>query len=1794
MPGNEVRDKVHNFFTQDSLSQGQHHSPVVDGNLPALSNILGVKSQRQTGGLSSNAYNLQNSDTTRGRSSYPFNLLRGLDSAESTPWAEFAKSQQPNSNGNMYGNQYYQTRQDESSFLAMNTGSNQYNLASGGSTFHEFQRGAGLEQQARGPVRSEPSGSPVSFDLFGGQQMNCQQSNRQQSLQRQQSGNEMQQLQQQVMFMQMQELQRQQQLQQLDAGPQNLLNQVSPVPKVASSNHSPASINGTTNSGAVNFALATELGNTNWLQRGSSVLQGSANGFNPTNYGQAQRLMGLIPQQIDRSLYGIPVANSRGSLSQLPQVGTKNPAVQPMPTFSGSFPVNECAELSDQVGAQDGTFIHRHSLQGEYFFGHTVSQALSNAINTENLQQANNIQKGSALQDFCGRPDLATPVETSQEKAAAQASSPQNEVGLDPTEERILFGSENNIWGAFSKSPNRNEEGGNLFDSAGLLTGSPSLRRGTWSALMQSAVAETSTSDAGPQEEWSGLNFHTAEIPSGNQNLMYNSGRHEASSAEDKLPLAPSLNSFSVRPSDSTNMNNSCHNVQGHRFPYERGQNLKANSQRPVQSSDGGSKWSDFGPLQTSVTEVSQIFNNTSHPLDTEMISRRGSSTLTPELGRARQPWMKSASWGVRGSAVPSGDAASCILSENSSKRLQDNNQKKFIQDEVFHGGVALKSSPRRNSAVGMEHVGSSMVSPQGNSEAFSSYHSASVPNSSTMKGGEETSRSLQNSNQSNYWKKADLIKSNVSEGLGVLHHHVMKDNQVLHSSPYVGDKEFTMHEMENSDKKDNLNDNYHSNLHPHSSAGGVWENALSDASDSRCLLMGKQKLSDQGGQKISWPLKFQYHPLGNLDEDADPPCSMKQSTHSQSILQHNSHHGQSKVFSQISHSQAELEKGQLSDVLMDDKGSSEVHRQSRFPGGVSNVPGLINRSLDVHSPNKVAESSPNMLQLIQKMDQSRECGSAAQFGHSENKASSEMPEAEDSGESVGHHLRSQSAASQGFGLQLGPPSRSAPVRNHSLTSQSPIQAVSSSHLSHASVDTGEKNQGPMRPSHQAQSLLSPSDLSQEGLKNHRFGIPGSTNNVTSMYAMSGNLSPAFDSHSGFPYMEGQFKIPNVARTTAQVSTNQSMSVSFDKHASCHTEKGDSCRGSANGHSMGASLPDGTDNTQDKPILPAGKSQLSNPNGTVESIFTNQVSSQESLSVSQALVSGIGQQGMSSKMFSSMWATSPPPQQPFGDQYGKDPSHISQSHQLNIVESSLSAPERQIDQYSNRGNFASQVGTCSVNSLVYSEGEKQRAKESPSQQIPFRNVDLIQKMNDSQGREPIVKLTAGGSPANSASVQRDIESFGRSLKRNNLSNQNYSLLNQMQAVKHVEIYPSNRAFKRMKVADSSTGAPQVPSGDTGMLGFSGPEDLQRSISSQQGRKMTQGVLALRQDDSQISAHSNNTNSVKLEQTQNGPQLEPSWFNLCKTLKKGQMLHMYDARRAAAMKTMEQPFTIGKSSSSLHAINTMLQVIPATSGISPIGNLGPNSVPISAAIEHFSSPTVPVNVGHQQLILKSMKQKRATSEHTPWHKEVSVDLWSSQTISLAEQKWARAVNRLTEKVKEGIDFNEEGAPGIKAKRRAILITQLMQQLLPPPPAATLSAEANSEYENVAYSISRLALGDACSMVCYSNGDLNTPRDDKELLPEKGNTSQRTNKHPFARAVEELMGRARRLESDFLRLDKRASVLDVIVEGQDQEKFAVINRYAKFLGRGQSDGIPQRYVAALPIPKNLPSGVHCLSL
>lgn len=74
------------------------------------------------------------------------------------------------------------------------------------------------------------------------------------------------------------------------------------------------------------------------------------------------------------------------------------------------------------------------------------------------------------------------------------------------------------------------------------------------------------------------------------------------------------------------------------------------------------------------------------------------------------------------------------------------------------------------------------------------------------------------------------------------------------------------------------------------------------------------------------------------------------------------------------------------------------------------------------------------------------------------------------------------------------------------------------------------------------------------------------------------------------------------------------------------------------------------------------------------------------------------------------------------------------------------------------------------------------------------------------------------------------------------------------------------------------------------------------------------------------------------------------------------------------------------------------------------------------------------------------------------------------------------------MQDEVDILEDVPPVFRSKRRLVLTTQLMQQLLRPAPESILSADVASHYDSVIYSVSRLALGDACSLTFYPRNDL----------------------------------------------------------------------------------------------------------
>ncbi|KAJ6978342.1 hypothetical protein NC653_030043 [Populus alba x Populus x berolinensis] len=433
--------------------------------------------------------------------------------------------------------------------------------------------------------------SPVNYDFFGGQQqINDQHPGMLQSLPRQQSGiSDMQLLQQQLMLKQMQEMQRQQQLQkQQEARKMNSINQ----PELMAAN-------------------------TTWQQRGlSPVMQGSFRGhvFSPEQGHGMPRLMGMVPQQVDQSLYGVPISAARVTQSQYSSVPMDKPSMQQILGSSNSLTSNQYTGFPEQVSMQDGPLVSRQGYQGKNMIASSDGQGINTGFNLESLQQMNPQKSNGPVQEICTRQDLAGPSETSQEDTALQVAPSQNVATLDPTEAQILFGPDDNLWDAFGRGANTGSGGYNMSDGTDLFSSLPSVQSGSWSALMQSAVAETSSGDTGLQEEWSCLNFRNSEPPAENQQTpsVIVSTKQQSNWADNCLQSSSSLKPRPSRLSHEINTGSSYNNIPGVQqsgvnTSHEHRERLQSVSPRRhiQQFPEDGHKWSDRSLMQKAAFEAS-------------------------------------------------------------------------------------------------------------------------------------------------------------------------------------------------------------------------------------------------------------------------------------------------------------------------------------------------------------------------------------------------------------------------------------------------------------------------------------------------------------------------------------------------------------------------------------------------------------------------------------------------------------------------------------------------------------------------------------------------------------------------------------------------------------------------------------------------------------------------------------------------------------------------------------------------------------------------------------------------------------------------------------------------------------------------------------------------------------------------------------------------------------------------------------------------------------------------------------
>ncbi|XP_068654080.1 uncharacterized protein [Aristolochia californica] len=1849
MPGNEAADKVWNFFEQDNTIQGQHQSQIPSGNWPVFNNNPRV--HRQNGAAlnsSTKNYNLQASGGSERENGWQSSgLPLGDDIAQLQLRQEFVKSQTKNEqqsfNGYVRSSQGLPSRPNQTEFQREETIPEWHNLTSRGLSILELQQGNAHEQRlasTRSSERFDIAEAPVNFDFLCSrpQLMRGQQSGMPHHPSRQQSGmNDMQLWQQQLMYKQFQELQRQQQLQQLDqeARQQNAVTQLSAMTRHSTGDQLPGFTNGAANihnssnctwpieiiGGDPKLSNASQMfgASMNWVHRGgpSPTVQGFPNGLMfPQDQSQALRSMGFVPQQqVDQSLYGAPVASARsGSLNHFPHIqgisqdgldllnrtGGSQVEKQMMQSAAfNSFESDQSNVFADQVRLQDGSLASKQVFQGKNFFGQVPVDTFGNGVISGNCHEVNSVARNSSTQEFHGRQDHIGWAGTMEEKSATQVVPSLGAVSLDPTEEKILFSSDG-IWGAFGRNDGGSTSGvlhGSQLEGNDYLNVFPSVQSGSWSALMQSAVAEASSSDTGIQDEWSGLSFQKTDLSPGNHPSTVDNNLQNSSSLTSKpfLSFEDSTTSpdgfqlsstkFAFEPSERVRIETSHESLL--RSPQQGRWLDPGASQKPPEGSLQGRTTTHLGSVIEGAWS-GQIFEQSSNVAP--------SSDMELTLQNMRGPWAQQRSMTSysTGGSKPNGWNINETLSLSGDSQSNDHHKRPMHTERAHDGGMwrandsNVGGMPFSN-ATGRFEQKLVAGSPHGRGEDSFVNNLNAVTGSGVSKVSKGMNQQFLNNQHLDFEKR--IVDSSLiyrgNENLGKFQPQT-KAPQVQELSSGNSDRVSGGFDkkQDNCLQKEISSDSFISGRPVRNTVtgGGLKENAWLNASDSRPTTSGNKKSSGQG--------LLQQGSQGTIGQE-------------QGYL------GQSKFSGQVVlNSGADMEKRNSKAV---EPVSRDVHS-----GFESRTSTSFDSSAGLYAPNRTLQTSQNMLELLHKVDQSRE-NNAAHFGPSDVNAS-DRPESVGSDASASHILGNQSAISQGFGLRLGPPSQRQPTASS--------QRVNELNSSQIDLDSGDKTR---TPSGSTQALSNIMEMTQQEHWEHsdhiRPNIPAQTGNEAARSTMQGEST---SSPIAFPCHQPQQQVSSGAK---QVGMDQSSNLPFGNQSDFNSQ------------SKLVSRFGGTRNSHDG--ASAGQSaqeSLRGPTGGVSPLnlaskpYLNDVARSQHLNANTTFIRSSGQQestvtqqgGGFSNMLHNVW-TSVPSQQRLGPQR-KAPPNLFQSMRplANSLEGTPWATAKEDDwSVKKGGNASSQFGACSVNSQLSPFGEEQeegkvstsqseRADLTPQTAGGQQQSELTGSLSSvvhSHQQEPSQTVP----PPVTSTSNIDMEAFGRSLRPSSLPHQNYSLLHQMQVIREAEADPNRKGVKRLKVTDSGLDTQQYV-GKTGQrfmygYGTSGRDAMDNDSSSDS--KMLCFASEVKEDKSANTSSQPPVGGISMQdytghldvaafrgtgiQAPVNPQMAPSWFEQYGSYKNGQILGLYDgldsSRRNAKMAA--QQFFFGEAPESLPPTSYSVVADQANAGWTAV-----------SASERLPSSLAPPVVDHSLVIVRPKKRKSSISELLTWHKEVTNRFERLQTISEAELDWAQATNRRPEKLEDEAGMFEDGLYISRPRRRLILTTQLVQQLLRALPAAMLSANATSEYETVTFFAARLALGDACSLVSSSGSDSGLNSNHESMTSEKQKESGSLDERFFANVAEVFIGRARKLESDLLRLDRRSSILDLRVECQDLERFSIINRFARYLGRGNADGVessssmeaavrrplPQRYVTAIamPTPRNLPEGVLCLSL
>ncbi|KAG2310033.1 hypothetical protein Bca52824_021590 [Brassica carinata] len=305
-------------------------------------------------------------------------------------------------------------------------------------------------------------------------------------------------------------------------------------------------------------------------------------------------------------------------------------------------------------------------------------------------------------------------------------------------------------------------------------------------------------------------------------------------------------------------------------------------------------------------------------------------------------------------------------------------------------------------------------------------------------------------------------------------------------------------------------------------------------------------------------------------------------------------------------------------------------------------------------------------------------------------------------------------------------------------------------------------------------------------------------------------------------------------------------------------------------------------------------------------------------------------------------------------------------------------------------------------------------------------------------------------------------------------------------------------------------------------------------------------------------------------------MAPSWYSQYGTFKNGLVQPVNDTGRFTPLNIGEKSSSAGSSAADgSHDVHSPKQMPGSAPGA---------EIPSSESLLYGATDKL-VKVD------KPKKRKTATSGLLSWNKQVMHGSQRLKTLSEAEVDLAKQLIDLLKRLPERTKTEKISAQYIsKAAEDFIIRTLKLETDFAGQEKGTAIADLRVEAED----LEKFAVINRFARFHPSLSSSMDRTVSPVRLPERTKTEKISAQY-ISKAAEDFIIRTLKLETDFAGQEKGTAIADLRVEAEDLEKFAVINRFARFhpsLSSSMDRTVSpvrlnsQRYVTIAPMPRNIP--------